>query len=379
MLKFSSLLLHIVLYLFQINFQILYVPLASRGKSSKLSLPNSNFRNNHVLDLVYCDVWGPAPTLSIDGCRFFLLCVDHHTRYMWFYPLVHKSDVFSALTNFIKMSERQFNTKLKSIQSYWGGEFRNLTHFFNNLGIIHRRSCPYTSEQNGIIERRHRHVVETGLTLLAQSHLPQRFRQFAFETAVYLINRLPSRVSSNKSPFEHLFKIQPNYSFLRVFGCQCFPYLRPYNHHKMDFRSTPCVFIGYSPIHHGYRCFDPKSERIYVARHVRFNEHFFPFHHLPPVTPSSTTEPPCISIFPDLPPDFSVEPSTSPTSSTPSNPPDQTESISAEPTSSNQTAQTKPISTEPTSSSQPDQSEYSSAIPQTSTSASNNPQTNPPP
>ncbi|KAD2393896.1 hypothetical protein E3N88_40873 [Mikania micrantha] len=276
------------------------------------------------------------------------------------------------------MSERQFNTKLKSIQSDWGGEFRNLTPFLNNLGIIHRRSCPYTSEQNGIVERRHRHVMETRLTLLAQSHLPQLFWQFAFETDVYLINRLPSRVSSNKSPFEHLFKRQPDYSFLRVFGCQCFPYLRPYNRHKMDFRSTPCVFLGYSPVHHGYRCFDPNSERIYVARHVRFNEHLFPFQHSPPVTSSSPTEPPYISIFPDLPPDFLVESSTSPTSSTPSNPPAQTESIPFEPTTSNQTAQTEPIPTGPTSSSQPDQTESSPAIPQTSTSASDNPETNPP-
>ncbi|KAD2392953.1 hypothetical protein E3N88_39930 [Mikania micrantha] len=208
------------------------------------------------------------------------------------------------LTNFIKMAERQFNTKLKTIQSDWGGEFRNITSFCTNLGIIHRRSCPHTSEQNGIVERRHRHVVETGLALLAQSSLPQRFWQFAFETAVYLINRLPSRVSSNKSPFEHVFNRKPDYSFLRVFGCQCFPYLRPYNRHKINFRSTPCVFLGYSPVHHGYRCFDPSNERIYIARHVRFNEHVFPYHQPIPHPPSSPPDTPYVSIFPEPPPGF---------------------------------------------------------------------------
>ncbi|KAJ0467191.1 putative RNA-directed DNA polymerase [Helianthus annuus] len=144
---------------------------------------------------------------------------------------------------------------------------------------------------------------------MAQSNLPQRFWHFAFETAVYLINRLPSRVSSNKSPFEHVFKHKPDYSFLRVFGSQCFPYLRPYNRHKIEFHSTPCVFLGYSPFHHGYRCFDPSTERIYIARHVRFNEHIFPYQ--PPSNPSPSPEPssPYISIFPNPPTDFPSEPS----------------------------------------------------------------------
>ncbi|GKA31563.1 putative RNA-directed DNA polymerase [Tanacetum coccineum] len=99
------------------------------------------------------------------------------------------------------MVERQFTTKLKNVQTDWGGEFRNLALFFSSLGIIHRRSCPHTSEQNGFVERRNRHVVETGLTLLAQACVPQRFWHYAFDTAVYLINRMPSRTSTNKSPF----------------------------------------------------------------------------------------------------------------------------------------------------------------------------------
>ncbi|KAJ0727195.1 putative RNA-directed DNA polymerase [Helianthus annuus] len=272
------------------------------GKSSKLSLKLSTFRSNNILDLVYCDVWGPSPTLSLDGYRFFLLCVDHHSRYMWFYPLAHKSDVYTTFKQFLHMVERQFNTKLKSVQTDWGGEFRNLTPFFNSLGIIHRRSCPHTSEQNGIVERRHRHVVETGLALLAHSNLPLRFWRFAFDTATYLINRLPSRVSSNMSPYQHVFKHKPDYSFLRVFGCQCFPYLRPYNRHKIDFRSTPCIFLGYSPDHHGYRCFDPVSERVYVARHVRFNEHILPSRTPPPPAPPP---PSYTSIFPTPPPNLS--------------------------------------------------------------------------
>ncbi|GJU49405.1 reverse transcriptase domain-containing protein [Tanacetum coccineum] len=182
----------------------------------------------------------------------------------------------------------QFTTKLKNVFKPIGGcGFRNLASFFSSLGIIHRRSYPHTSEQNGFVERRNRHVVETGLTLLAQACVPQRFWHYAFDTAVYLINRMPSRTSTNKSPFEHIFKRSPDYSFLCVFGCLCFPHLRLYNRHKMDFRSTPCVFLGYSPSHHGYRCLDISTERLYIARHVCFNEAQFPFD-----IPKTTSPPP---------------------------------------------------------------------------------------
>nr|GEW42678.1 hypothetical protein [Tanacetum cinerariifolium] len=130
----------------------------------------------------------------------------------------HKSNVYSTFKSFVQMVECQFTTKLKNVQTNWGGEFRNLALFFSSLGIIHRRSCPHTSEQNGFVERRNHYVVETGLTLLAQACVPQRFWHYAFDIVVYLINRMPSCTSTNKSPFEHIFKQSPDYSFLRVFG-----------------------------------------------------------------------------------------------------------------------------------------------------------------
>ncbi|KAK9057449.1 hypothetical protein SSX86_022284 [Deinandra increscens subsp. villosa] len=58
----------------------------SVGKSSKLHLPLSNLKSHNVLDLVFCDVWGPSPEPSFDGHKYFLLCVDHYSKYMWFSP-----------------------------------------------------------------------------------------------------------------------------------------------------------------------------------------------------------------------------------------------------------------------------------------------------
>ena len=128
-----------------------------------------------------------------------------------------------------------------------------------------------------MVEHRHTYIVETGLTLLGQCHAPLKYWSNAFESSVYLTNHMPTPVLNNKTSFEYLLKSTPDYAFLRTFGCLCFPFLRPYNAHKLDFRSTPCVFLGYSTSHAGYRCLDLSSKQIYLARYVRFHETVFPF------------------------------------------------------------------------------------------------------
>ena len=91
-----------------------------------------------------------------------------------------------------------------------------LNKFFQNIGIINRLPCPHTHQQNGAIERKHRHIIEIGLALLAQSSIPVRFWDEAFLAACYLINQLPSKVIENCTPLERLLKIPPNYTILCV-------------------------------------------------------------------------------------------------------------------------------------------------------------------
>ena len=96
-------------------------------------------------------------------------------------------------------------------------------------------------------------------------------------TAIYLMNRMPTSNLSMKSPFECLFATIPNYSKLRVFGCLCFPWLKPYASNKLDNRSTPCTFLGSSTAQSAYFCLDRTTTRIYTSRHVTFHEYVFPF------------------------------------------------------------------------------------------------------
>ncbi|KAL5755911.1 hypothetical protein ACOSQ2_020657 [Xanthoceras sorbifolium] len=122
-----------------------------------------------------------------------------------------------------------------------GGEFMSFVPYLTNQGVQMRFSCAYTHEQNRVIERKHRHLVETGLTLLAHAKMPLSFWLEAFQTSCFLINNLPTSLLSFKSPFEKLYNKPPNYTFLHTFGCSIFPYLRHYSSTKMNFHSAKSV------------------------------------------------------------------------------------------------------------------------------------------
>jgi hypothetical protein len=151
------------------------------------------------------------------------------------------------------------------MQTDWGGEYEKLNSLFTKIGITHHVFCPHAHQQNGVAERKHRHIVEVGLSLLAQAHIPLKFWDEAFLAAAFLINRTPTKVIFYSAPLEHLFNIQPSYSSLRVFGCACWSNLRPYNQRKLQFHSKECVFLDYSNLHTGFKCLDVSSGRIYIS------------------------------------------------------------------------------------------------------------------
>jgi transposase InsO family protein len=160
--------------------------------------------------------------------------------------------------------------KLKKLQTDGGGEYTSDTfkQYLSTDGILHRITCPHTPQQNGIAERKHRHVIEIGLALLAQSHLPPNYWVEACLTAIFLINRMPYPILQNSTLFTQLFKAEPECSTLRIFERACYPLLRPYNKHKLQFRSKQCIFLGYSSNHKGYRCMDPTNSRIYIYQEM---------------------------------------------------------------------------------------------------------------
>jgi len=142
------------------------------GKSHRLPSVSSKTPYNKPFKLIFSDLWGSASVESHGGYSYFLTCVDAHSRYTWIFPLKLKSHTFTTFQNFKNMVELQYNLPIKSVQTDGGGEFRPFTQFLTSLGITHRLTCPHTHHQNGSVERKHRQIVETGLTLLANAKLP---------------------------------------------------------------------------------------------------------------------------------------------------------------------------------------------------------------
>ena len=137
-------------------------------------------------ELVFSDVWGPAPT-SVGRHEYYVSFIDDFSKYVWIYLLKKKSDVYQVFLNFQNFVERQFQCKIKTMQTDWGGEYEKLNSFFQKVGIVHHVSCPHAHQQNGSAERKHRHIVEVGLAILANASMPLKFWDEAFLTATYLI------------------------------------------------------------------------------------------------------------------------------------------------------------------------------------------------
>jgi hypothetical protein len=250
------------------------------GKMHQLPFPKSVSITSRPLEIVHSDVWGPAPITSNNGTRFYVIFVDDFTRFTWFFPLHHKSQVLSSFMHFKSTMENLLSCTLKILRTDCGGEYSKyeFQNFCSSTGVLHQFTCPHTSQQNGVAERKHRHIVDKGLTLMSQASLPLHLWPYAFSTSVFLINRLPSPHRGFISPWERLFGSIPSYSSFRSFGCACYLLLRPYSKHKLLLRFVQCVFLGYPSNAKGFLCFDPVLSRFFVSRHVQFDETVYPFH-----------------------------------------------------------------------------------------------------
>ena len=191
-----------------------------KAKNHQFPYRKSTCASSAPLELIFSDVWGPAP-VSVGRHAYYVRFIDDYSKYTWIYLLKNKSEVFQVFHNFQNQLEGRFGRKIISVQSDWGGEYEKLNSFFQRIGISHHVSCPHAHQQNGSTERKHRHIVEVGLALLANASMPLKFWDEAFLMATYLINLLPSKVINFETPVQHLLKESPNYDSLRIFGCAC--------------------------------------------------------------------------------------------------------------------------------------------------------------
>ena len=247
------------------------------GKHIKLPFSVSNNKSIMPFDLIHSDLW-TSPVPSMSGIKYYVLFLDDFSHYLWVYPLRRKSEVFSKFLHFHSYVKNQFKTTIKALQCDNGGEYNNkqFLQFFSEQGIVFRFSCPHTSQQNGKAERMIRTINNAIRCLLFQAKMSPTFWAEALHAAAHILNILPSSAIDHKSPHLLLFGNTPTYTHLRVFGCLCFPNVNYSNLSKLSPRSTPCLFLGYPTNHRVYRCLDLKTKRIFLSRHVVFDESTFP-------------------------------------------------------------------------------------------------------
>ncbi|KAM0049721.1 putative RNA-directed DNA polymerase [Helianthus debilis subsp. tardiflorus] len=249
-----------------------------RAKQHRDPFPLSDHKSTHLGELVHLDVWGPYRVASREGHKFFLTIVDDYSRAVWVCLLKNKTEVFENIQSFVNIIQTQFKQTVKCFRSDNGSEFVNnqMSVFCKLKGIVHQTTCAYTPQQNGIVERKHRHLLNVTRALLFQSNLPVRFWHECVLTAAYLINRTPSSVLSGKTPYELIHKFKPFLNHLKVFGCLCFcTNLDESN--KLNSRAEKCVFIGYSHEKKGYKLYNLDIKVIIFSRDVKFYETIFPF------------------------------------------------------------------------------------------------------
>lgn len=248
------------------------------AKCTRLSFPVSTSKTSKIFELLHIDVWGKYKTPTYNNQSYFLTIVDDYSRATWAILLQNKGETTQKLKTFIKEAQNQFDTNVKIIRTDNGTEFINskLQNLLKELGIRHQLSCPYTSQQNSVVERKHRHILDIARCLMFQSATPDIYWGECIKITCYLINRTPSPIINNETPYFRLFQKEPSYENLMVFGCLCFfKTNRPTK--KFKPRAIKGVILGYSTQSKGYKVLDLENNDIHITRDVTFYETIFPF------------------------------------------------------------------------------------------------------
>ncbi|XP_076910198.1 uncharacterized protein LOC143567756 [Bidens hawaiensis] len=189
-----------------------------KARQHRLSFPHSHRSSNSIFDLIHIDIWGPYHISTYNGFKYFLTIVDDFSRTTWTHLLATKAGAFPVLQGFVEMVATQFNTKIKCIRSdnaFELGGGNKQAEYFRSKGILHQTICVHVHQQNGVVERKHKHLLETSRALLFQSKLPLKFWGDCVLTATHLINLFPTTLLDGKTPYEVLTNKVPTYDYLK--------------------------------------------------------------------------------------------------------------------------------------------------------------------
>lgn len=162
------------------------------GKQTRNPFPaQTNYRAKRKLELIHGDLCGPVSPPTPSGNRYFMLLVDDYSKVMWVYLLKSKDEAFQTFKNFRKLVENETGEKLKTFRTDRGGEFlsNQFTMYCKETGLHRHYTSPYSPQQNGVVERRNRTVLEMVRCNLKTMEMPNVLWGEAVSHSVYVLNR----------------------------------------------------------------------------------------------------------------------------------------------------------------------------------------------
>ncbi|CAO2199473.1 unnamed protein product [Urochloa humidicola] len=245
------------------------------GKQRRLPFPKAaRYRAADPLELVHGDLCGPITPATHGGRRYFLLLVDDCSRFMWLQLLSNKSDAADAIKAFKTRAEAESGKRLRVLRTDRGGEFtaEEFAEYCAEEGVRRHLTAPYTPQQNGVVERRNQTIVGMARSMMKAKKMPVAFWGEAVTTAVFILNRSPTKALKGKTPYEAWHGRKPNVSYLRTFGCIGHVKNTKPGLGKLEDRSTRAVFLDYEDGSKAYRLYDPVRGKVVVSRDVVFDE-----------------------------------------------------------------------------------------------------------
>jgi hypothetical protein len=255
------------------------------SKHAHQSFPRqAEHRATAPFELVHTDVVSVEQE-SLGGARYAVLFTDELTRWRHIYFMSAKSETLACLQRFQKdvsgllRGMRIQHFRIWGLRSDNGGEYtgHDIQAYCQAQGI-HQTFCgPHAPQQNGIAERSWRTVMEMARCLIEEAGLGKEFWGEAANTAVYLMNRLPTGVLGGSTPYHALFGRQASLEHLRVFGCRAYAQFYDTERKKMDPKAWRGILVGYDDSNtRCYRVYDPEREATMRTVHVTFNEALLP-------------------------------------------------------------------------------------------------------
>jgi transposase InsO family protein len=179
------------------------------------------------LEMLHMDLFDPITYISIGGSKYGLIIVDDYSRFTWVFFLHDKSETQEVLKKFLKIAQNEFNAKVKKIMNDNGSEFKNtqVEDYLDQEGIKHEFLAPYTAQQNGVVERKNRTLIESARAIHGEYKTSDRSWAKAINLTCHAINRLYLHRLLKKTPYELLTSNTPNVSYFRVFGSKCYALL----------------------------------------------------------------------------------------------------------------------------------------------------------